>query len=314
MRSLSCLRPMVVMLLGYLAALPCLSQATPATHLPVVVTFSILGDLVQQVGGKHITMRVLVGPDTDAHTYQPIPADSVALTHAVVLFELGLGFEPWLEALCRAARTTAQRVVVTQALSDLLRVPGGLAERPGDTDPHVWHDVAYVVQMVQVIRDALKRYDAPHADAYDVNAARYLDSLRQLDAWVQQHVDTLPAGRRKLVTAHDTFGYFARRYGFEVMGTVLASFTTEAADPSGAALARLVDTMKAAAVPAIFAENIQHPRRFQHVAASAGVTLAPALYTDALGPPGSPFKCRLFCREVSMTVKRFEKRALLLRG
>ncbi|MBM3226169.1 MAG: metal ABC transporter substrate-binding protein [Candidatus Tectomicrobia bacterium] len=279
--------PVLVMLLSVLAVLPGVSHAARATRLPVVVTFSILGDLVQQVGGEHTAIRVLVGPDTDAHTYEPIPADGVALTHAAVLFELGLGFEPWLEALYRAARTTAQRVVATQGLSGLLRVPGGLAERPGDTDPHVWHDVAYVVQMVQVIRDALKRYDAPHAAAYEANAARYLDSLQQLDTWVQQHVATLPAGRRKLVTAHDTFGYFARRYGFEVLGTVLESFTTEAADPSGAALARLVDTIKATGVPAIFAENIQHPRRLQHVAASAGVTLAPALYTDALGRPGS---------------------------
>jgi zinc/manganese transport system substrate-binding protein len=276
-----------VIILGLLfVVLPIGSQAT-SSPASIVVTFSILSDLVHNVSGEHASLRTLVGPDADAHTFEPTPADGVALAKATLIFEHGLGLEPWLDKLCLASRTQATRVVVTRGLTPLTRAPDATPRHHGNPDPHVWHDVTLAIHMVQIIRDALVQHDPAHASVYHSNAAQYISELQQLDTWVTEQVQTLAPERRKLVTSHDTFGYFARRYGFDVLGAVLASFSTEVADPSGAELARLVETIKQARVPAIFAENVQNPRLLHQVATVARVRLAPPLYTDALGKPGS---------------------------
>ena len=253
------------------------SQASN-TPLRVVVTFSILGDLVRNVGGEGVVIHTLVGPDADAHMFEPSPADGVALAHASLIFENGLGLEPWLDKLYTAARARAARVVVSNGLK---------TAQHGEVDPHVWHDVTQVISLVHNIREALIQADPAQASLYQTNHARYTAELHQLDTWIEDQVQTLPRERRKLVTSHETFGYFARRYGFDVLGAVLASFSTETADPSGAELARLVETVKRTQVPAMFAENVQNPRLLHQVATMAGVRLAPPLYTDALGKPGS---------------------------
>lgn len=283
------------------------AQPPPATprgpRLTVVATFSVLGDLVRQVGGERLDLRVLVGSESDTHTFEPNPADATALSAAALVFENGLGFEPWLDKLYTAAHSRARRVVVTAGLPALIGVrdeghgDAGEGDREGKGrddhahgtfDPHVWHDVQNAMYMVQAIRDALAQADPASAATYRANAERYLAELQALDAWVVERVAALPAERRKLVTAHDTFAYFARRYGFGVVGTALGSFTTEAADPSAARIAELVQQIRAAGVPAIFAENVSNPRLMQRIAAEAGVALVPGLYTDALGKPGSP--------------------------
>lgn len=280
--------------------------AAPNTEGPlkVVATHSILGDLVRNVGGDEIALTVLVGPGTDAHSFEPRPADSVALAQADVIFENGLGFESWLDELVAASGTKARRVVVTKAITpiaapeaehDAQETPAagdrsaaeGAGDVHGELDPHVWHDVANAVLMVEAIRDGLVQADPAHAATYEANAAGYTSILRALDREIQAHVDTLPPERRKLVTSHDTFNYFARRYGFTIVGTALGSVSTEAAEPSAAAIARLVDEIRASGVPAIFAENIQIPKLVERIAREAGVALGPTLYTDALGEPGS---------------------------
>lgn len=278
--------------------------ATPAgapgqAKLSVIVSFSILGDLVQQVGGDRIEVRTLVGPGEDAHTFEPSPADSAALARAGLVFENGLGFEPWLEKLYTASGSKARRVIVTDGLTVLAvaaeePAEHGAAEKGeqegsgrDEYDPHAWHDVKNAQHMVGVIREALAATDAANAAVYRANAARYLSELQALDAWIVQQVQSLPAARRKLVTTHDTFRYFAARYGFEIAGTALGSVSTEAAEPSAGEFAQLVKTIKEAGVPSIFAENVANPRLMERLAKEAGVTLAPTLYTDALGKPGS---------------------------
>jgi ABC-type Zn uptake system ZnuABC Zn-binding protein ZnuA len=141
--------------------------------------------------------------------------------------------------------------------------------------------------IVEVIRDALVAADPDNAALYTANAEAYLAELTELDAFIEAQVAELPVERRKLVTTHDTFGYFAARYGFEIVGTALGA-STEAADPSAGAIAELVEAIRAAGVPAIFAENVSNMRLMETIAREAGVTLAPDLYTDALGAPGSP--------------------------
>jgi len=257
----------------------------------VVATYSVLGDLVKNVAGDSAEVVTLVGPDGDAHTFEPTPKDGVALAEADLIFENGIGFETWLDKLHSSSASKARRVVVTEGLK-LRQGECRHDHKPGEKhehedDPHVWHDVGNAIHMVGVIRDRLAEADPPNADRYRANAAAYLDRLTALDAWVVEKVATLLKGKRQLVTSHDTFGYFAERHGFEVVGSALESVSTEASDPSPATFAKLIESVRAAKVPAIFAENVHNPKLMDRLAKEAGVRLAPPLFTDALGKPGS---------------------------
>ena len=282
---------LIVMTAASLLFCGCSSGTRHPGKLRVVVTYSILGDLVKNVAGDSAEVVVLVGPDGDAHTFEPTPKDGVALADADVIFENGVNFEEWLGKLYSSSRSKAKRVVVTEGIelregeSDHEHKPGEKHEH--EDDPHVWHDVKNAIHMVGVIRDKLVEADAPNAEKYKANAFTYLVRLKSLDVWVVDQVFGVPKANRKLVTSHDTFGYFAGRYGFEVVGTMLASVSTEASDPSPATFARLVGSVRAAKVPAIFAENVHNPKLMERLAKEAGVKLAPPLFTDALGKPGS---------------------------
>ena len=275
-----------------------LAAQTPAGGEPlaVVASFSILDDLVRRVGGDAVQVTTLIGPGVDAHAYDPAPADLVALTEADVVFEIGLEFEPWLDGFFTSTQAPGRRVVVSEGIAPREGGEGG-GEREahadeeghelGAFDPHVWHDVANAVVMTENIRDALMTTDPANAEAYEANAEAFITDLETLDAEIREQVETLPEERRKLVTSHDTFGYFADAYGFEVVGTALGPLSTEAADPAARDIALLVEEIRAAGVPAIFAENVSNPDLMASIAAEAGVELAPPLYTDALGPEGS---------------------------
>ncbi len=256
---------------------------TPGGKLQVVATFSVVGDLVHNVGEDKIQLHTLVGAGQDLHTYEPTPADGSALADAALVFENGLEFEKWLDKLYDASGSKAPRIVVTKGLEPLTLAAG---EEMGTTDPHAWHDVANAIHMVEAIRDALQQADPANAQAYGTNAQAYLAQLGELDAWVVQQVQTVPAARRKLVTNHDTLGYFAKRYGFEILGTLLPT-STEGASPSAQQMAHLVEALKAAGAPAVFAENVSSNALLNQVATEAGVKVTASLYTDALGLPGS---------------------------
>lgn len=259
-------------------------------QLRVVATWSILGDLLRNVGGDRIQLTTLVPAGADAHTFEPSPADGVALVEASIVFENGLGFEPWLDDMLAASGSRARRVVVTEGIDVVHLEAGEHSDHAADSaeaDPHVWHDVGNALHIVERIRDALVQADSANQEVYENNAARYLQQLRELDSFVVAEVATLPPERRKLVTSHDTFGYFAGRYGFTVVDTALG-ISTEESEPSAAQMAALVEEIRAAGVPAIFAENVSNTRIMEQLAEAAGVRLAPELYTDALGEGGSP--------------------------
>jgi ABC-type Zn uptake system ZnuABC Zn-binding protein ZnuA len=249
-----------------------------------VATFSILGDLVQNVGGTDTQLHTLVGPDGDSHAYIPLPNDAVALAEADLVFENGLGFETWLDQLYESAASQAQRVVVTTDIA-----PGqiNVGEEAGETDPHVWQDVTYAMTMVNTIRDSLVAADSTNAADYQANATAYLAQLQRLDDDIKERVATLPADDRKLVTNHDALGYFAARYGFEVVGTAFGSISTEGGGPSASDMAALIEEVKSAGVPTIFTENIENSDVINQVALEAGVKVGEPLYTDALGAPGT---------------------------
>lgn len=273
----------------------------------VVATYSILGDMVQNVGGEEIELNTLVGPGGDAHTFEPSPSDQATLSEADLLFENGLEFEPWLDDLYESSGSGATRVVVTENIEPLAAGEGEHGgeesgepeggeeheeeggrhgeEEHGEYDPHVWHDVRNAAVMVGPIRDALSEADPENAGTYEENAGRYVAELEELDAEVAGVVEAVPEERRVLFTSHDTFGYFAERHGFEV-DTALGSVSTEASDPSAGETAGLVEEVRASGVPAIFAENVSNLAIMERIADEAGVQLAPPLYTDALGEPG----------------------------
>ena len=278
----------------------CVATFVPAAMAQqFVATFSILGDLVAQVGGEGLQLHTLVGPQDDVHTFEPTPADSIRLHQATLVFEIGLGFETWLDKLYGAAQSRARRVVVSTGLKLLHGENESHVPPPGtsthahahahaaeDVDPHVWFDVQQVVQMVATIGEALSQYNPSQADSYRRNAAQYSATLGELDAWIVQQVQTIPAARRQLVTSHDNLRYFARRYGFEVIGAAINARSTDVTDVAARDIAALVTRIKTLGVPAIFAETMHPPRLVQRLATEAGVRLAPPLYTDALGPPG----------------------------
>ena len=282
---------------------PSLAQTPARDPLQAVASFSILGDLVEKVGGDAVEVTTLIGPGVDAHTYDPAPADLVVLAEANVIFENGLGFEPWLDRFYESTQPPGTRIVVSEGITP--RKPGtdddqqpagnagdepeGDEERaPGEFDPHVWLDVTNAIHMVGAIRDALAAADPTNAELYEANAAAYISELEALDAAIREQVATLPETRRTLITSHDNLGYFADAYGFTVLGNVFGSLSTDAGDPSARDIATLIGQIEEAGVPAIFAENVANPDLMESLAAEAGVALAPPLYTDALGPEGSP--------------------------
>jgi ABC-type Zn uptake system ZnuABC Zn-binding protein ZnuA len=297
MRSLKVVLPLLALLLVvFQLAVPRPSPAEAQTNRPnVVATFSILGDLVANVGGDQINLVTLVGPNGDVHTFEPNPADSVTLRNAALIVENGVHLETWLDDLYSASGSRAARVAVTEGYP-LLAVDEAEEDQAeaaevdehghahGEFDPHIWQDPAAAMHMVGVIRDALMLTDPANSAVYQANAERYLDELRALDTWASEEIQRVPAANRKLVTTHESFNYFAARYGFTVVGTALP-LSTEAADPSVGEMTDLVEKIKATGVPTIFAENATNPRLMQQISQAANVRVA--LLFEMLGDANS---------------------------
>jgi zinc/manganese transport system substrate-binding protein len=259
--------------------------AEPATQgtsdkIRVVATTSIIGDWVRNIGGDQVDPTVLVGPDGDPHEYEPVPADSIALARCAIVFANGLGLETWLPKLLAGAQSSAQRVDVSSGIEPL--------HAGAELDPHAWQDASDAMVMAHNIATALADADPLHGPAYLARASDYINQLRTLDQYIRQRISTLPPTHRQLITTHDAFGYFAHRYGLNVSRSALESVTSEATDPSPAQIERTVEQIRSTETPAIFLENIQNPRLIEQIASEAHVKVAPPLYSDALGMPGSP--------------------------
>jgi zinc/manganese transport system substrate-binding protein len=260
------------------------SPAASANKIKVVATFSVLGDFVQNVAGDRVELKTLVGLGSDVHEFEPSPSDAQGLMEANVVVENGVGLETWLDKLYQASGSKATRVVASKGIPTRT-----LTEENGrqETDPHVWQNVSNAITMVQNIRDGLVQADPPNAQVYQANAEAYIAQLKALDNDVVAEVAKLPADSRKLVTSHDALGYFADRYGFEIIGSLLGTVATASGDPSAKDFAQLVSDIKAAGVKAVFVESVTNPANMERLAQEAGVKIGPELYTDSLGPAGS---------------------------
>ncbi|WP_363349653.1 metal ABC transporter substrate-binding protein [Methylocystis echinoides] len=262
-------------ILGLLLATLAAPAAADAEKLPVVASFSIIGDLVQEVGGDRVVVTTLVGPDGDAHVYQPTPADARRIAQAKVIFVNGLGFEGWLDRLIAAAKSKG--TVVT--------LGSGVTSRAGEegTDPHAWQNVANAKIYVGEIRDALIAADPPGAEAYRSRAENYLVRLDALDREIVDTLGAIPENRRRVVSTHDAFGYFSARYGVAFIAPQGVSTEAEA---SARDIVRIIQAVKQNQVGAVFLENIADPRLAKRIAAETGARIGGTLYSDALSGPG----------------------------
>ncbi len=248
----------------------------------VVTTSTMITDWAAQVGGDAIDLVGILDPGADPHVYEPVPADSIALEEADIVFYNGYNLEPNLVRLMESTGGDARQVAVGEIIQPLDFEYEGQRE----PDPHVWGDVENVVQMVDLIRDELIQLDPDNQAELSQNAEAYIAQLNQLDSWIAAQIATIPADQRQLVTTHDAFQYYTQAYDLAVAGTLIGISTEE--QPSAQTVQQLAETIQSLGVPAIFAETTINPRLITTVAEEAGVALAPTeLYSDSIGASGS---------------------------
>ena len=269
------------------AALVTLVVATPAVaqgKVKVVATFSILGDLVKNVGGERVEIATLVGPNGDAHVYAPSPADAKYVGAAKVVFVNGLGLEGWMTRLVTASGTKASTVVATMGIK-----PRRMEDehRPGQlvSDPHAWQSIANAKIYVANIRDGLIRADPAGKRDYEANASAYLAKLDTLETEVKEAMAKIPAERRRIITTHDAFGYFGDAYRMEFISPEGVSTESEV---SAQDVAKIIGQIRKQKIPAVFMENISDPRLMQQIARETGARIGGTLYSDALSDEKGP--------------------------
>jgi zinc/manganese transport system substrate-binding protein len=263
------------------APLPVLAQA----RTKVVATFSILGDLVGEVGGDRIELAVLVGADTDAHTYQPRPTDARTLAAAQVLVSNGLGFEGWIDRLAKAAPFKGRAIIATDGVAILEGAPAPGHSHAHGPDPHCWQDVGRARQYVTNIMAGLAAADAANAAFFRERGQSYDRRLAELDRWVKAEIDRVPAAQRHAITAHDSFHYFAAAYGVQFFAP--RGFTTDS-DPSARDVAALIRQVREQKIKALFVENMSNPGLIDQIARESGAVVGPRLYSDALSASNGP--------------------------
>jgi zinc/manganese transport system substrate-binding protein len=249
--------------------------------LKVVASFSILGDIVKSVGGARVAVTTLVGPDGDAHVFEPTPADARALAAADVVFVNGLGLEGWMQRLIQASDYEGPVVTASDGVN-----PRTMDEDGAEiTDPHAWQDLSNGRIYVENVATALAAADPRGAAAYRAAASAYSAQLAAKDEWVRAELKDVPSGRRRIITSHDAFGYFGAAYGVTFLAP--AGVSTEA-EPSAAGVAQLINQMKAEGIKVVFFENMTSPKLVETLASEAGARVGGTLFSDAISPPGGP--------------------------
>ena len=253
--------------------------------IKAVASFSILGDLVRNVGGDRVEVETLVGPNGDVHVYSPTPGDARKLAAANVVFVNGLGLEGWMTRLVAASNAKAPVVVVTKGIAPRRMEEEEKSGRRTAIDPHAWQSIADAKIYVANIRDGLVAVDPGGKSAYDANAKAYLAKLDQLENEVRAAIATIPADHRKIITTHDAFGYFGAAYG---MAFIAPEGVSTEAEPSAKDVARIITQIKKQKIPAVFLENISDPRLMDQIARETGAAIGGTLYSDALSEPRGP--------------------------
>ena len=262
------------------SALAIAPQAFAQERPAVVASMSIIADFVRQVGGDRIGVEALVGAGGDAHVFQPSPADARRVGQAQALFVNGLGLEGWLQRLSQASGGKARIVTVSDGVKPIREGADHAA-----LDPHAWQDVANAKIYVANIRAALAAIDPQGAAVFAARAAAYTAELDQLDADIRGGVATIPAGRRRIITSHDAFGYFAKAYGMSFIAPQGVSTDAEA---SSRDVARIIRQIRAEKIPAVFLENVTDPRLMRQIARESGARVGESVFSDSLSAPDGP--------------------------
>jgi zinc/manganese transport system substrate-binding protein len=290
--------------------------AAAADRLSVVTSITVLADIVKQVGGDDVEVRSLVGPNGDAHVYEPTPQDAQAVTKADLIVVNGLELEGWMDRLVTASGTKAKIVVASQGIATLRAEDedheaheaqeahddhADEGHEHGGLDPHAWNSAANGAIYAANIAKALEAADPADAATYQANGAKYVAELKDLDAWARREVATIPEAKRKVITSHDAFGYLGAAYGIEFHAPV--GFSTES-EASAGDIARLIDQIKQEHIKAVFIENATDPRLVQQVAKASGAEMGGELYAEALSTEDGPAStyAKMFRYNISLLV------------
>lgn len=299
--------------IGLLASWAMPGTAFAHEDLKVVASFSILGDMVREVAGGDVAITTLVGPDGDAHVYEPTPADVKAVAGADIVFVNGLDFEGWMPRLLEAAGFKGEMVVVSDGITprewdgeeeghdhahgtaepaeptEAGHVESGEAHGhdhdDGKFDPHAWQNLGNGIVYVGNIARALAAADPDHAAQYQAAGEAYAATLKRLDERIRAEIAAIPEARRKVVTSHDAFGYFGAAYGIAFIAPQGVSTEAEA---SAGDVAAIIEQIRAEKIPAVFVENITDPRLVEQIARETGAVVGGELYSDALSGPDGP--------------------------
>ena len=258
------------------------SASSPKEALVVLASTTFLADIAQNVAGDRIQVESLLPFGADPHSYQPIPQDVTKVANSNLLITNGAEYEHFLENILENAG--GERIIV-EASAGLKAATEAHGENI-ELDPHFWVDPNNVIVYAENIRDGLSQVDPEGAEVYNSNAQAYIVQLQELDGWIREQVSVIPAERRLLVTNHDSMGYFAERYSFTIIGTVVPGFSSDAA-PSAQQMAALIDQIKSSGAPAIFLDAAESTTLADQIASDAGVVVVTDLHFGSLtdGPP-----------------------------
>ncbi len=251
--------------------------------LRVLAIESFLADIGQNIAGDRFTVESLIPVGADPHAYQPSPQDVVKIVAADVLILNGANLEAFISPILQNADT---HKVIIKASTGLESLPDPSRQNP-EGNPHFWLDPNNVIKYSENIRDGLSKADPEDSSYFAANTQSYIDSLHELDSWIKTQVRDIPQTHRLLVTNHETLGYFANRYGFNVVGAILPSITSGAA-PSAQELAALIMQIRSSGAPAIFLESSTNPQLADQIASETGVKVISDLYTHSLSTPAGP--------------------------
>ena len=257
-----------------------------AQPLKVVASFSLMGDLARQVGGDRIELHTLVGPDSDAHVYQPTPADAKTIAQANLVIVNGLGFEGWIDRLIKSSGYRGTVLVASTGIKTLkLKHDEHGHGHDSNVDPHAWQDLANAARYVDNIAQALAKADPAGQSIYLANAAQYKQAIATLDGELKTAFNSIAKERRKVVTTHDAFGYFSRAYGIAFISPVGINTDAEA---SAADVGRIIKQIRREKIPAVFMENISDPRLLERIRQESGARIGGVLYSDSLSKADGP--------------------------
>ncbi|MDE1189339.1 MAG: metal ABC transporter substrate-binding protein [Pantoea sp.] len=258
-----------------------ISPLALAKTVDAVASFTVLADIVKQVGGDHVNVKSLVGPNGDPHTFEPTPQDSQALAQADVVFVSGLGLEGWMDRLVSASGYKGSLVVASQGINTREMVDDGKTI----TDPHAWNSMANGVIYATNVMNALIKADPEDAAAIRKQGENYIQQLQKLDSWAKTSFAAVPQSKRKVLTSHDAFGYFGQRYGVSFLAPV--GFSTEA-EASASDVASIIKQLKSEHITTYFMENQTDPRLVKQIASATGAKPGGELYPEALSEANGP--------------------------